>query len=67
MLVKKQIKITYRSYHLCVSARSLGAIGGDLGKLWVSEFLLLMGRNDYDFIAEYAVNYLLNYPSPAKI
>ena len=40
MLVQTtEIKITYCSCHLCVSVCSLGAIGGDLGKLWLSEFL----------------------------
>ena len=30
-----------RSCHLCVSVRSLGAIGGDLEKLWVSIYFFL--------------------------
>ena len=42
LAVKYQISVLPTknpSCHLCVSACSLGAIGGDLGKLWVSEFL----------------------------
>ena len=41
LVLTTEIKITYHSCYLCVSVCSLGAVGGDLGKLWVSEFLSL--------------------------
>ena len=44
MLVEKQIKITYRSYHLCVSARSLGPLEVIWGNYGFQNFYFLWGE-----------------------